>query len=356
MKAKRVFPLIFCCALLLLTPLSVKAAPDTLPKVTILATGGTIAGTGGSATQLTGYKPGDLTAEQLIAAVPNLKDFAQISAEQVSNIGSSNMTIAIWLKLSKRVNELAARKDVDGIVITHGTDTLEETGYFLNLTVKTKKPIVLVGAMRPATAMSADGPLNLLQAVAVAGSKEAAGKGVLLILNGEINGAREGTKTSTTQVETFRSHDMGYLGYVAKNKPVFYRQSTRRHTADSEFDVSKLEALPKVEVLFGYADPGPEALEGVLSGKTAGVVVAGTGNGSLFNAYRAKLNEAVKKGVVVVRSSRTGTGFVTHEATDDQTGLVSSDNLLPQKARILLMLALTKTKDPKEIQRIFDTY
>ncbi|MDR3177031.1 MAG: type II asparaginase [Desulfovibrio sp.] len=328
---------------------------EALPKVSILATGGTIAGSGGSATQLTGYKPGDLTAEQLIAAVPNLKDFAQIKAEQIANIGSYDMTIDIWLKLAKRINELFAG-DTDGVVVTHGTDTQEETVYFLNLTVKSKKPVVTVGAMRPATAMSADGPLNLLQAVSVAGSKESQGKGAFLILNGEINGAREVTKTNTLQPETFRSNDLGFLGYVVNNKPVFYRGSLRKHTSESEFDVSSLTSLPKVEILYTYVDAGPDALNGILAGNPAGIIVAGMGNGSIFTPQRKILAEAAKKGVVVVRASRTGTGMVTRVAADEEAGFVTSDSLNAQKARILLMLALTKTKNVKEIQRIFDTY
>ncbi|MDR1857702.1 MAG: type II asparaginase [Desulfovibrio sp.] len=339
-----------------------KAAPAAqteakkLPKVTILGTGGTIAGSGGSATQLTGYKPGDLTADQLIAAVPGLKDFADISAEQVANIGSYDMTTEIWLKLAKRANELLS-KDTDGIVITHGTDTQEETVYFLNLTVKSEKPVVTVGAMRPATAISADGPLNLLQAVAVAGSKEARGKGSLLVMNGEINGAREVTKTNTLQPETFRSNDLGFLGYVVNNAPVFYRTSLRKHTKDSEFDVSKLTALPKVEIVYTYVDSGLDALKGVIAGKAEGIVIAGMGNGSVSSEMLKVMKEAVAQGIVIVRSSRTGTGMITFDPKKgDDAGVVAADSLNPQKARILLMLALTKTKDPKDIRRIFATY
>ncbi|MDR3361718.1 MAG: type II asparaginase [Desulfovibrio sp.] len=345
---------IFCLALVLTISAQALAA-NSLPKVTILATGGTIAGSGTSSTQLTGYKPGDLTAEQLIAAVPNLQDFANISAEQIANIGSYDMTIDIWLKLAKRINELLAG-NTDGVVVTHGTDTQEETAYFLNLTVKNVKPVVTVGAMRPATAMSADGPLNLLQAVAVAGSKNAQNKGAMLIMNGEINGAREVTKTNTLQPETFRSNDLGFLGYVVNNQPSFYRASLRKHTADTEFDIKELNSLPKVEILYTYVDASPDALNGILAGNPAGIVVAGMGNGSLFTPQRKILEEAVKKGIVVVRASRAGTGQVTRVPADDAAEFVVSDNLNAQKARILLMLALTKTKNVKEVQRIFDTY
>ena len=321
-----------------------------------MATGGTIAGSAASSTQLTGYQAGALTAEQLISAVPSLKDFAEIRAEQISSIASGNISIEIWLKIANRINELLAQKDTDGIVITHGTDTMEETAYFLNLVVKSNKPVVLVGSMRPATAISADGPLNLLQAVSVAGSKEAMGRGVLVILNGEINAAREVTKTSTTQPETFRSHDLGYLGYIINNKPVFYRQTLRKHTAETEFDVSKLTTLPKVEIVYNYVAPSLDALNGIVAGKPAGIVSAGTGNGSLFDGYREVLTKAGQSGIVVVRSSRVGTGVVTPDAKDAPGNFVVADNLNPQKARILLMVALTKTKDPKEIQRIFQTY
>jgi len=346
--------LLLCLSCFLVFSVSAMAA-QPLPKVTILATGGTIAGSAASATQLTGYKPGDLTAEQLIAAVPSLKDFAEVSAEQVSNIGSYDMSIDIWLKLAKRINALLAG-DTNGIVVTHGTDTQEETVYFLNLTVKSNKPVVTVGAMRPATAISADGPLNLLQAVSVAGSESAKGKGAMLVMNGQINGAREVTKTNTLQPETFQSNDLGLLGYVVNNKPVFYRGSLRKHTTEAEFDISKADKLPKVEIVYGYVDAGTEALNGVIAANPAGIVIAGVGNGSLSAAYRKTLEEAAKKGIVVVRASRTGTGQVTRVAADDAAGFVVSDSLNAQKARILLMLALTKTKDVKEVQRIFDTY
>ncbi|MDR2161559.1 MAG: type II asparaginase [Desulfovibrio sp.] len=332
------------------------SAAETLPQVTILATGGTIAGTGESSTQLTGYKPGELTVERLIAAVPGLKNFADIKAEQIANIGSEDMSTEIWLKLAKHINTLLSGK-TDGIVVTHGTDTLEETAYFLNLTVKSDKPVVMVGAMRPATAISADGPLNLLQAVSVAGSKNAGGKGVLLVMNGEINGAREVTKTNTLQPETFRSNDLGFLGYVVNNKPIFYRGSLRRHTKASEFDVIGLTALPKVEIIYTYVDMGIDVLNNIIATNPAGIVVAGMGNGSIATPQIAVLKEAAQKGIVIARSSRTGTGMVTPDPDMDYSaGFVTADSLNPQKARVLLMLALTKTKNIREIQRMFDDY
>lgn len=332
------------------------ASTQKKPKVAILATGGTIAGQAGSAAQLTGYKPGVLTPEQLIAAVPALSDFADITAEQIANIGSQNMTIDVWLKLANRINELLAG-DVDGIVVTHGTDSMEETAYFLNLVTKSKKPVILVGAMRPATAISADGPLNLLQAVQVAGDPNSRDRGVLLVLNGEINGARDVTKTNTTQPETFRSHDLGFLGYVIDNKPEFYRATTRKHTADTEFDIKGLTSLPVVDIVYNYVDPRVSALKGILADNPDGIVAAGMGDGSQFKDIKSALAEAAKKGIPVVRSSRTGSGIVTtRQNYDGEFKLLAGDNLSPQKARILLMLALTKTKSPEEIARIFKTY
>jgi len=331
-----------------------KKNASTLPRVFILATGGTIARTSGS---LTDYFRSDVfSAEQLASAVPALKDYAQIGTEQIANIGSSNLTFDVLLKVAKRINELLAGKDVDGLVVTHGTDTMEETAYFLNLVVKSKKPVVLVGAMRSAAAISADGPLNLLQAVQVAGSKKAAGHGVLVVQNGKINGARELTKTNTSQVEALHSRDMGFLGYVIDDKPEFYRQSTRKHTTDTVFDVGNLTALPKVEIVLGYLDASLDSLNGIIAGKPAGIICATTGNGSLATPYMEKLTQARKSDIVVVRSSRVGTGAVTPRATDAKPGFLVADNLIPQKARILLMLALTKTKNLKKIQRMFQIY
>lgn len=329
---------------------------NTLPKVLVLTTGGTIAGAGGSATQLTDYASCAFSGEEVVNAVPALKEFARIEAEQLAQTGSSNMTLAIWLQMARRINELLAREDVDGAVVTHGTDTMEETAYFLNLVIKSHKPVVLTGAMRPPTALSADGPLNLLQAVAVAGSKEARGKGALIVLNSQINGARDVTKTNTLQPDTFRSHDLGLLGYVVDNRPVFYRHSARKHTLDTEFDVSGIDVLPKVEIVLSYVEPSLDALNGVISGKPGGIVCAAVGNGTLYAPYREALGKASREGVIVVRSSRTGTGAVTPRVMDREQNFVVADNLSPQKARILLMLALTRTRDTKEVQRMFEDY
>lgn len=354
MMRKRISLLVVICLALLLPKLSLEAA--SLPNVKILATGGTIAGRGATATQMVGYSPGEIGIQVLIEAVPEMKQFANVSGEQVANIGSFAMNHETWLKLANRVNELLASPEVDGIVITHGTDTLEETAYFLNLVVKSDKPVVLVGAMRPATAISADGPANLLNAVRLAGSPIAKGKGVLVAMNDQLNGARDVTKTNTTHVETFKAPELGYLGYIQNGLPYFYRETNRKHTSRSEFDVKGLEELPYVAILYGHVNGDKVLVDALVSAGVKGIVHAGMGHGSIFPVTRDALGEAVKKGIPVVKSSRVGNGIVTRIADDDKYNFVAGDTLNPQKARILLMLALTKTADPKEIQRIFDEY
>src|SRR5258708_18667955 len=333
--------------------------PGKLPNVVILATGGTIAGTGATSTTTVGYTAATVPVDRLIDAVPELKKVANVKGEQAMQIASENMNNDAWLKLAKRVNELLARDDVDGIVITHGTDTIEEPAYFLNRVTKSRKPVVIVGAMRPGTALSADGPINLYNAAILAGSEEAVGKGVLVTLNDQINGAREVTKTNTANADTFRNWEMGFLGYMQDNKPHFYRQSTRKHTVDTEFDVSKLDTLPAVDIVYGYANMNRIPIDAFVAAGDKGLVHAGAGDGSLARpAIEPALIEARKKGVVIVRASRVGNGIVARngEAEDDKQDYVVADTLNPQKARILLMLALTKTSDAREIQRMFYTY
>jgi L-asparaginase len=330
-----------------------------LPQVMILATGGTIAGTGATSTTTVGYTAAKIGVDALIDAVPDIKKVANVKGEQVFQIASENMTNEYWLTLAKRVNALLAQSDVDGIVITHGTDTIEETAYFLNLVVKSQKPVVIVGAMRPATAISADGPINLYNAVILAGSKEAVGKGVLVCLNDQINGARDVTKTNTSTADTFRTPELGFLGYMQDNKPRFYRESTRKKTVDTEFDVANLTSLPRVDIAYGYANEDRVAIDAFVAAGAKGIVHAGPGDGSLARpAVEPSLIDARKKGIFIVRSSRVGNGVVARngEAKDDELDFVVSDTLNPQKARILLMLALTKTADAKEIQRMFYSY
>ena len=333
---------------------STPGAPGELPLVVVLSTGGTIAGRG---TSLTEYKSGSILGSELVDAVPEIKNYAQVRVEQIANIGSTNMNTAIWLKLAARINAIFSEDaKVAGVVVTHGTNTLEETAYFLHLTVKHDKPVVIVGSQRPATAISADGPLNLLNAIRVAGAPVARGKGALVVMNEEINGARDVTKSNTYRVEAFRSGELGYLGYVDSDEVTFYRASTKRHTARSEFDVSGLSSLPKVEILYAYAEPGVETIKAL--GNAGGIIFAGTGAGGLSDLERAaaKTLGPLDTRPVIVRSNRTGNGRVIARKEYDDEGMLPGDNLNPQKARILLMLALTKTRDLNEIRRIFKEY
>lgn len=357
-KALRILVIVCLAVFALWLPTAFAAEAGKLPNIQILATGGTIAGAGASTTTTVGYTAAVAPVDQLITNVPELKNVASVSGEQISQIASENMTNEIWLKLAKRVNELLAQDQVDGIVITHGTDTLEETAYFLNLVVKSNKPVVLVGAMRPGTSMSADGPLNLYRAVILAGSKEAVGKGVLVMLNDAILSAREVTKTNTDKVDTFKSWDLGALGYFSGNTPWFYRSSTRKHTTGSEFDITALKELPSVYIVYHYANNDRTMIDAATKAGAKGIVHAGTGNGSIGKVEYDGIAEAQKKGVVFVRSARVGNGIVARngEADDDKWNFVAGDNLNPQKARVLLMLALTKTSDPKVIQRMFWEY
>lgn len=344
------------------SPSSIPTSPATsnpnLPNVMILATGGTIAGTGSTSTTTVGYTAAKLPVESLITAVPELKNIANVTGEQVLQIASENMNNQGLLKIAERVNANLARPDVNGVVITHGTDTIEETAYFLNLVVKSEKPVVLVGSMRPSTALSADGPINLYNAVAVAGSEAAKGKGVLVILNDQISAAREVTKVNTTALNTFQSQDLGYLGYVELGKPYFYRVPIRKHTVNTPFNVRGLTTLPQVDIVYGYGNNSRVLLDAAVADGAKGIVYAGTGDGSISTQVEPGAIEARKKGVVIVRSSRGGAGRVVRngEEKDDENDFVVADNLNPQKARILLMLALTKTNDTKRIQEMFYTY
>lgn len=334
-------------------------ATSTNPKlnnVKIIATGGTIAGSATSNTDTTGYQPGALGVETLIKAVPELEQVANVSGEQIANIGSNNMDNKTLLKLAKRINDLLKSKDVDGIVVTHGTDTLEETAYFLNLVVKSNKPVVIVGSMRPATAISADGPLNLYNAVKIAASKDAKNKGVLISLNDRIGSARYITKTNTTMTDTFQSEEQGYLGAIAGNKIFFYNEPTRKHTIKSVFDVSKLDKLPQVDIIYSYQNDSRYFYDASVKAGAKGIIIAGEGNGLTSDTAFEGAKDAVKKGVIITRSSRVGNGIVTREKIDDENNFVTADSLNPQKARILTMLALTKTDDPKEIQQFFNEY
>ena len=327
------------------------------PTIYILATGGTIAGSGSGALD-TSYTSGTVTVDKLIAAVPEINKIATIKGEQISNIGSQEMNNEVWFKLANRVNELLTSGKADGVVITHGTDTMEETAYFLNLVVKSDKPIVMVGAMRNSGSLSADGPLNIYNAVNVAMCKKAVGKGVMVVMNDEIHAAREVTKTNTTAVDTFKSPNSGKIGTVFYGNVKFYMNPVRKHTVNSAFDITKIKELPRVDIIYSHSNDNPDFVNLAVKNGAKGIINAGMGNGNPFPSALEALGEAVKSGVVVVRDSRVGSGETTlnGEVDDGKYGFLASDNLNAQKARVLLMLALTQTTDKAKIQEFFLTH
>ena len=332
-------------------------AQAKLPSIVVLATGGTIAGAAASDVQA-GYTSGQVGVQQLLAAVPQAKKLATLRGEQISNIGSQDMNDEVWLKLGKRVNELAAMSDVDGIVITHGTDTIEETAFFLNLVVKSRKPVVLTAAMRPSTALSADGPLNFYNAVGVAANKDAAGRGVLVVINDWIHGASSLTKTSTTAVQTFLSPLSGLIGTVAYGDAEFYRGPVGKHTSQSEFSLDGVTSLPRVDIVMAHENMDGALIDAAAGAGAKGIVVAGVGNGNMTAAALKALTAQAKKGVVCVRASRVATGNVGRnvEVNDDESGFIASLDLNPQKARVLLRLALLKQRSKDDLQRLFKEY
>ncbi len=346
----------FLLAVMLLTTTVTMA--NELPNVYILATGGTIAGSGSSATK-SNYSAGQVAIGTLLDAVPAIKDVANVEGEQVVNIGSQDMSDEVWLVLVKRINELLAKDDVDGIVVTHGTDTMEETAFFLSLTVNSNKPVVLVGAMRPSTAISADGPANLYNAVVTAASPASESRGVLVCMNGKVFGAADVTKTNTTSVETFQSPNSGALGYIHNGEVFYYHMPDRTcGTRTPFFNVDGLKVLPKVGIAYGYSNVQGDVVEMMMEKGYKGIVYAGVGNGNIHRNVFPLLEKAREDGIIVVRSSRVPTGATTLDAEvdDNKYEFVASWGLNPQKARILLMLALTKTDDWQAIQKYFNNY
>jgi glutamin-(asparagin-)ase len=338
-------------------PEAAQAASAGKPRIVIIGTGGTIAGAGASSVNTGDYDSAKVAVDKIIAAVPEMKQVAEIRGEQIFQIGSESFNDERLLKLAKRVSELVKQPDVDAVMITHGTDTIEETSYFLNLTLKTDKPVVIVGAMRPGTALSADGPLNLYNGAVVAASPEARGKGVLVVMNDEIHSARDVTKSNALKVETFRSL-YGPLGVVVESKPHFYRLPARPHTTATEFDIDAIDSLPKVDIFYAHASMDPAALGAIagLGGKA--LIYAGTGNGSVADYMEEPLKQVRAKGLFVVRATRTGSGIVVRngEEKDDENDWIVAEDQNPQKARILTSLALTKTTDSKGIQEILWKY
>jgi L-asparaginase len=341
-----------------LTALSIAIPAEAAkPRIVVLATGGTIAGAQAEG-QDAGYKSGSFKVEDLLKAVPNLDKLADIGGEQVVNIGSQDMNDQVWLKLAKRVNEVLAGPDVDAVVITHGTDTMEETGYFLSLVVKSDKPVVMVGSMRPATATGADGSANIYNAVAVAAHPQAPGRGVMVLLNDEIHHAREATKTNTTQLDTFKSPNRGKAGMTNAGRVYFYDALATKHARASVFSVDDLQSLPRVDIFYAHANVGRDYIDACVKLGCKGMVLAGVGDGNATESAVAGLRDAVKNGVAVVRSSRTNSGITDRnvELNDDELGTIAAMELNPQKARVLLMLGLTRTSDAAELQQFFHEY
>ena len=328
-----------------------------LPNIHVLATGGTIAGAQASATDY-GYKSGAYDVTTLLNAVPNLGKLAVITGEQVANIGSQDMNDEVWLKLAKRVNAVLAEFDIDGVLITHGTDTLEETSYFLSLVTKSDKPVVMVGSMRPATAISADGPGNIYNGVAVVSDPRAKGKGTLVCLNDEFHYARNVMKTDTTSVQTFQSLNRGPAGVVHTGKVMWFEPMDRKQGNATEFSVNGLDKLPRVDVIYAHANMSADLIDAAIRNGAQGLVIAGVGDGNMTTPALDLLTKAAKNGIVVVRSTRLAAGIVlrNNEVNDDENGFIASGELNPAKSRVLLQLALTRTTDPVRIQQMFYEY
>jgi L-asparaginase len=343
----------------MLTFLALVAGADAqqLPRVIILATGGTIAGAGASSDRA-GYTAGKIPIDDLIGTIPTVKKIASITGEQVASVGSQDMTVEIWKKLAIRINEIFSRNEADAVVITHGTDTQEETAYFLDLVVPSNDPVVLTGSMRPATAISADGPKNLYDAITVAIDPKTKGKGVLVCFNEGIFDARDVMKLSTTKTNAFGSPNTGAIGQAYDGKVEYYQTSLREVAPISSVLISKDTKFPRVDIVYMYADAPSDQIDMLIGKKVDGIVIAGVGNGNFNKAYMDAVKRAVAAGIIVCRASRTPSGRVVlhDEINDDELGTIVSDDLTPQKARILLMLGLLKTKDKKQLQKIFFTY
>ena len=329
-------------------------------RVYVIGTGGSISCVGDSRLDLLNYNYADrhLTIDEMVARIPEAHEFADIRAEQFLNSYGGDIAPPQWLDLARRIEQIF-HDDVEaaGVVIAHGTSTLEEAAYFLNLAVRSSKPVVITGAMRPSTGLGTDADINLYDAIRVAASPDAAGKGALVVLNSEIQAARDVTKTNTSRLETFKSGELGFLGYAdADGKVVFLRAPTRSHTASSEFDVDSITALPRVDIACAYSGVDGSAVKALVDTGCAGIVSAGLGSGSAPRAFLDALGEAQRRSVCIVMASQVGSGRVMAKRSFTEKGFVVADNLAPKKARILLMLALAQTRDVGEIQRIFLTY
>ena len=327
------------------------------PKIRIIATGGTIAGVSTTSAS-SAYTAGQVGIQTLLDAVPQVLNLADVDGEQLVNIGSQDMNDEVWLKLAKRVNELLNKEGYDGVVITHGTDTMEETAYFLNLTVKSDKPVVLAGSMRPSNAISADGPANLYNAVAAAASPACKGMGVLCCMNNQLLDAKTVIKTHTIDCDTFEGGPSGIIGYIYNGEAHLLQTPINKHTTKSVFDVSKLDRLPRVCIVYGYANASPLPMQAFVDARFDGIVLAGVGDGNFYKDVFDVAVKAQESGIQIVRSSRCPTGptCLNSEVDDAKYHFCAALDLNPQKARVLLMLALTKTHDWQEIQQFFMEY
>ena len=330
------------------------------PRVYLIGTGGSISFIGDHRTDYVNYSYHNrhLTIEQMLERVPEAAAIAEVRPEQLLNVGSASVTPAHWLELARRVNQIFDQdSQAAGIAVTHGTATLEETAYFLNLTVKSHRPVVITGAMRPPTGLGTDSDVNLLDCLRVAAAPQSAGRGVLTVLNNEIQGARDVTKSNSYRLETFRSGELGCLGYADSDEQVvFYRTPTRRHTLNTEFAVAELTELPRVDIAYAYAGADGLVVNALVEGGAAGIVAAGLGGGGSSPEFMAALRAAQRRGVPVVIATQTGNGRVMRSRRFVEDGYIAADNLAPKKARILLMLALTRTNDPAELQRMMLEY
>ena len=347
----------FKTLLLVAAALLVSLSLGAKPKIRIIATGGTIAGVS-STSASSAYTAGQVGIQTLLDAVPQILNLADVSGEQLVNIGSQDMNDEVWLKLAKRVNQILNEEDYDGVVITHGTDTMEETAYFLNLTVKSDKPVVLAGSMRPSNAISADGPANLYNAVAAAVSPNTRGYGVLCCMNNQLLDAKTVIKTHTIDCDTFEGGPSGIIGYIYNGEAHMLQTPNNKHTINSVFDVTKLDRLPQVGIVYGYANASALPMQAFVDAKFDGIVLAGVGDGNFYKDVFDVAVKAQNQGIQIVRSSRCPTGptCLNSEVDDEKYHFVAALDLNPQKARVLLMLALTKTHDWQEIQQFFKEY
>ncbi len=326
-----------------------------MKNIMIVATGGTIAGVG-EIGKSASYQAGEINIDEIINSLPAINHIANLSAVQYMNVDSNEMSPKRWVDLANYLNELLKRDDIDGVVVTHGTDTLDETAYFLNLTLHTYKPVIITGAMRPATAASADGPMNLYQAVALACHQEAMGHGVMAVFSDTIYSGRDIQKVNNFKTDAFDKKDFGCLGYMRDDQAYFFARAFKKHTLQSQFSEYPLISLPKVGIAYYYAGAEVGVLE-ALEKECEGIVIAGSGSGNYSQEWIKKVNELTQKGIVIVRSSRVGHGIVFESPVFDKDNVtIPSNTLSPQKARVLLMLALNITKNVEEIREIFNVY